>query len=1060
MSDRDCPTSDELLAYALGKLPVNAVETLADHIEVCSRCQAQLATLDDAQDALTTRLSILTDDPYCREPECQAAIENTTAAVEQLLSRHRDGASDVTVTQQPLPAKLGEYRLLGKLGEGGMGTVYKALHTKLERFVAIKFLPKGWAADERAVSRFEREMVAVGRLSHPNIVQAHDAREVDGERFLVMEFVEGVDFSELVRRCGPLSVADACELVRQVALGLEHVHSHGLVHRDIKPSNLMITKGGRAKILDLGLALLKLDQSFDREMTAAGQAMGTADYMAPEQASDSHQVDIHADIYSLGCTLHYMLTGQPPFAGPKYRSRFDKMMAHVRDPVPSVQHSRPDVPDAVVAVLERLLAKDPSSRFDTPVEVAEAVREFCLGCDLTALLVAAGLDPHKDSAEERLASVTKDDCSSALVSTRPSDRSDSWGHEVVSARVRVGNLGCAFVVAAACLLIAALPIVLIRSNRSLIANWKEKEARTVDTPTAAMPAPPTPPPRKPEPRPQSKPKEEPPLPEDFAAWKLEHFQRAKREKDPRLLDAIAYVEENYSGTKNAEHAARLLLLLLEKRDGRDPQAEQLIPVAPELIRTIVGALVHNGSELAQEALRNLVKGTFKTDDDSVALAAALEGLAEDMYPESEDFLLLAMTNPEKFKPLGKGPVSTQPDSSRPSAYGPAPPKGYTAFGNAAGPMTAEDSLQKRAFQLVAPVASEGIRVKLAKHIADPQTPREDLALFGKYLLSQDPKNLSAQMVLYFAKSMNQRVKDTIEENFIAYSSNALAAILGLSGMEDSSELEGTSEHELRRKLDTSYRMAQQLWAPKLPESLVARLSDASSVQAVGSQSVLATTMPLDSTRTALHKLLTTHWQEGPRALESAWLIDNVIVDPGFLVLVKMLPRKEAESPSEEWTRMSKNLVRACCEGLFAAAGSQPGARHGASEMPLKLHPLAQVVAEYHIDWPTHVGDRLSGVSVDPLKVHYARMQQRGRLSVVKGFYERSLPSPDIHISSDESWLESCLHVSGSNRRRSIDVLIVTHEDLHERSSTEEVNWTVQVLVVEINDPALMRSASD
>ena len=230
------------------------------------------------------------------------------------------------------PERLGDYQIVARLGEGGMGSVFKARHARLDKIVALKVLSKGRTGDPNAVARFEREMKAVGKISHPNIVQGLDARDVDGRVVLVMEFADGLDVGEVVRRVGPLNVADACEIVRQTALGLQTVHKNGMVHRDIKPSNLMLAHRGAesddggsqtasVKILDLGLALLDcgLDSgAANHEVTDVGQIMGTADYMAPEQASDSHRVDIRADIYSLGCTLYKLLSGKAPFSGPRY----------------------------------------------------------------------------------------------------------------------------------------------------------------------------------------------------------------------------------------------------------------------------------------------------------------------------------------------------------------------------------------------------------------------------------------------------------------------------------------------------------------------------------------------------------------------------------------------------------------------------------------------------------------------------------------------------------------------------------------------------------------------
>jgi len=295
----------------------------------------------------------------------------------------------VSAREQGELGELGEYQLLEKLGEGGMGTVYKAVQTRLDKIVALKILTSGRMEDEEAIARFEREMKALGRLDHPNIVQAHDAREIDGTLVLVTEYVDGMDLNELLRRTGPLSVADACKLIRQAAVGLQYAHEHGLVHRDVKPSNLMITRRGQVKLLDLGLARFQIGDTSGREVTAAGQAVGTPDYMAPEQIADTHTVDIRADIYALGCTLYKLLAGRPPFSGPNYKSAFDKQSGHMEHTPPPIERVRADTPDELVAVINRMLAKDPEDRFATPRKVAEAVRPMAADSNLAKLWATA-----------------------------------------------------------------------------------------------------------------------------------------------------------------------------------------------------------------------------------------------------------------------------------------------------------------------------------------------------------------------------------------------------------------------------------------------------------------------------------------------------------------------------------------------------------------------------------------------------------------------------------------------------------------------------------------------
>ena len=276
---------------------------------------------------------------------------------------------------------LGEYKLLEKLGEGGMGTVFKALHTKLGRVVALKVIRQDRKWSDHAIVRFEREMKAVGALDHPNIVRAYDAREVGDTRLLAMELIDGLDLAVLVHHRGALPIADACEVIRQAAVGLQCAYQHGLIHRDIKPSNLMLNRQGQVKLLDLGLARFDSLPTGD-EVTDTNQAIGTIDYMAPEQFSDGHSVDIRADIYSLGCTFYKLLTGRTPFGGPEYPCTAERLMALATKPAPNVQRLRGDVPKEVGQILARMLAKTPAERYLTPGEVADALGPFCIGANL------------------------------------------------------------------------------------------------------------------------------------------------------------------------------------------------------------------------------------------------------------------------------------------------------------------------------------------------------------------------------------------------------------------------------------------------------------------------------------------------------------------------------------------------------------------------------------------------------------------------------------------------------------------------------------------------------
>jgi serine/threonine protein kinase len=267
---------------------------------------------------------------------------------------------------------LGSYVLMERLGEGGMGAVFKARNWKLGQVVAIKLIRKERLNNTDSIRRFQREIRAAALLRHPNIVHALDADEVGGNHLLVMEYVEGIDLDKLVADKGPLPVPLAADYVRQTALALAHAQEKGMVHRDIKPSNLLLTREGQVKLLDLGLARLApgADGGSVSTMTASGTVIGTPDFLAPEQARRSHDVDIRADLYSLGCTLYFLLTGRVPFAGGTIA---EKLVQHQLDEPEPVEQLRPDVPPSLAAVVRKLMAKKPEQRYQSPAEVAEAL---------------------------------------------------------------------------------------------------------------------------------------------------------------------------------------------------------------------------------------------------------------------------------------------------------------------------------------------------------------------------------------------------------------------------------------------------------------------------------------------------------------------------------------------------------------------------------------------------------------------------------------------------------------------------------------------------------------
>jgi serine/threonine protein kinase len=274
--------------------------------------------------------------------------------------------SDASTLAEPVQ-RIAEYQLIRKVGRGGMGEVYEALHVRLKKRVAVKLLPEGRVSEPGTLRRFFREMEAAGKLTHPHIVQATDAGEVDAVPYLVMEFVDGADLGHLVRQFGPLPTTAALEAVEQAALGLEHIHHLGLVHRDVKPSNLLMDRQGVVKVGDLGLAQLNQPPSQSDDLTSTDILLGTIDYMAPEQAESAKLVDHRADIYSLGCCLYFLLTGQTVFGS---NARLDRLLAHrAQSPPPLSQHCPTPVPKSLERLFRRMLEKQPSQRPDSMRDV-------------------------------------------------------------------------------------------------------------------------------------------------------------------------------------------------------------------------------------------------------------------------------------------------------------------------------------------------------------------------------------------------------------------------------------------------------------------------------------------------------------------------------------------------------------------------------------------------------------------------------------------------------------------------------------------------------------------
>ena len=283
---------------------------------------------------------------------------------------------------------LGKYKLLGHLGKGGMSHVYLAEHMLMDRKVAIKVLPHSRVEDSTYLQRFQIEARAVAKLDDVNIVRAYDIDQDGNTHYLVMEYVDGRDLHQLVKEIGPLEYNTAANYIAQISCGLQHAHEMGLVHRDIKPANCLVNRSGMVKLLDMGLARLVGDEA-SLTLDHNENVLGTADYLAPEQALNSHAADPRADIYSLGCTLYFLLTGHPPFPEGTIPAR---LLKHQVEKPPSIFNDRPETPPSLVNICNRMMAKKPQDRYQTAGEVAEKLTEW---------LADRGVSPTRTPTKEK-----------------------------------------------------------------------------------------------------------------------------------------------------------------------------------------------------------------------------------------------------------------------------------------------------------------------------------------------------------------------------------------------------------------------------------------------------------------------------------------------------------------------------------------------------------------------------------------------------------------------------------------------------------------------------------
>lgn len=392
-----CLSEARLREYIQGWIPENLQLEVESHLKECTECETTLNRLESDPDSF---LEILQSDTPNSLPspvtEGDSVIAYAISRAAQIATNSNDSLqAGLSNAPNETLKVIGPYEIIRRIGQGGMGTVYLAQHQALRKQVAIKLLPDRAFRQEEHRARFRREVQTAGLLNHSLIVNATDAGVCDTTHYLVMEYIDGLDLSRIVRSMGRLSLADACAIARNVAMGLEYAHSAGVVHRDIKPSNVMISRDGHVKILDFGLAQLELWHEASTELTTIGQWMGTLDYMAPEQAEGADRVDYRVDIYSLGATLFRLLAGCPPLATTPQMSPLAKLrLLAISDP-PNLGLLRPDLPQPVIDLVHQLLQRDPGNRPASAVQVAQVLAEWAVDSNLQELIRQA--DERRES---------------------------------------------------------------------------------------------------------------------------------------------------------------------------------------------------------------------------------------------------------------------------------------------------------------------------------------------------------------------------------------------------------------------------------------------------------------------------------------------------------------------------------------------------------------------------------------------------------------------------------------------------------------------------------------
>jgi hypothetical protein len=568
------------------------------------------------------------------------------------------------------------------------------------------------------------------------------------------------------------------------------------------------------------------------------------------------------------------------------------------------------------------------------------------------------------------------------------------------------------------------------------------------------------------------PKLPPPLPDDLAKWKTADYARARQENDPKLYSAITRLGEKDHGSAPA---ADELIALLKPLPATPPPSGPAVTNAPprnpgeatHLVEAVIAALGENHSEPARKTLEQIVSGTLVTEDDRAAVEAALKALAAHPVQQNTAVLLQAIIAPEKLRPADRQ-----------------------------GPWPAKD-LRARAFELFKPIATGATRIALAEGLGDRVVRAAQGDPIRDFLMASDPLNCNAQIVLYQKAAANREVKAKLEQQLAEYGAQALGRLLDV--VNEASPGGAAAAGGAGRSDHLAIELAKALWSEKFRSSVESQFGESRPLDKQSSLAVLACTIPQDSTRAALLKLLRKHAIEGPKSLETAGLPDRVLSDPGLLVLVKMLPRRDTkpvnrtsagaargkpgrqpatgagktneaaqkkEAAEKDWMSFSSKLVAAWCKHLFAAATAKEKAAIEASspapnttiKLPadFALGEGARVIAAYHVLWPDEAPPELAEQKLGLLDVYYFRIEETNRPKRAIGFYGRQAQArvSDARTIDRATWLDGARTDTQTDRRRSVDVLISRADAAAPDNAKDdkEADLMIELLIITIKNP--------